>query len=76
MKELKLKRTSLQGLENAENTSLCPTKVLHELSLYKNYDKFSFRLCSPLKKWILSRGGGAYIRALVLEDLRRRALEE
>ena len=73
MKELKLKRT---GLKATENTSLCPTKVLHELSLYKNYDKYSFRLCSPLKKWILSRGGGAYIRALVLEDLERRARSE
>ncbi|RLI00115.1 hypothetical protein DRO19_00405 [Candidatus Bathyarchaeota archaeon] len=76
MKEFKLKRAISQGLEAAENTSLCPTKVLRELSLYKNYDKFSFRLCSPLKKWILSRGGGAYIRALVLEDLERRARNE
>ncbi|MCD6240478.1 hypothetical protein J7K27_02995 [Candidatus Bathyarchaeota archaeon] len=63
-------------LKASEMQTLCPTKVLRELSLYKNYDKFSFRLCSPLKRWILSRGGASYVRRLILEDLKRRALEE
>ena len=76
MKELKLKRVSSQGLENAENSSLCPTKVLHELSYFKNYDRFSFRLSRPLLKWIKSQGGSSYVRRLILEDLERRARSE
>jgi len=73
MKKLKLKHVSLQGLEAAENTSLCPTKVLHELSYFKNYDRFSFRLSRPLLKWIKSQGGSRYIRNLVLKDLEAKA---
>jgi len=63
-------------LGNAETPTLCPTKVLNELSLYKNYDKISFRLPLPLKKWVKSQGGSKYIRKLILEDLQRRTLQE
>ncbi|RLI21517.1 hypothetical protein DRO54_03465 [Candidatus Bathyarchaeota archaeon] len=76
MKELKLKRASSQGLEVAENTSLCPTKILRELSYFKNYDRFSFRLSRPLLKWIKSQGGSRYIRNLVLKDLEAKAQGE
>ena len=37
-------KDSKHRLGNAETPTLCPTKVLNELSLYKNYDKISFRL--------------------------------
>jgi len=58
-------------LDNAETSTLCPTMVLQQLSYYKNYDKFTFRLPFPLKKWVVFRGGGSYLRKLIIEDLER-----